>query len=83
VYRSLSAQAGDRVDSLDGLLAAHNALAGDATDLRHIGPERCQKRAQRGGRLNLPRLGRVEDWRADLAIYADQTPCVIRSFRRS
>jgi hypothetical protein len=46
----------DRVDGLDGFLAAHDALAGDATDLRHTAPERRQKRVQRRGGINLSRL---------------------------
>lgn len=54
--RLLSGQTGDRVDSLDGFLAAHDAFARDAADLRHTGPVRREEAVQRPGRLDLADL---------------------------
>jgi hypothetical protein len=47
---------GDRVDGLDGFLAAHDAFPCDATDLRQPGPIGCQKLAQRSGGFDLSGL---------------------------
>ena len=41
--RLLRGQTGDRVDSLDGFLAAHDAFARDPADLRHTGPVGCEE----------------------------------------
>jgi hypothetical protein len=68
--RPLRGETGDRVDCLDGFLATYDALARNAADLRHAGPERVQIFSQRRSRLQpsgldpavalLNRFGRLE-----------------------
>jgi hypothetical protein len=47
---------GDRVDGLNGFLAAHDAFPCNAADLRQPGPVGCQEFAQRGGGFDLSGL---------------------------
>jgi hypothetical protein len=54
--RLLRGETGDRVDGLNGFLAAHDPFPADAANLRHPGPERRQMRAQRGGGFDLAGL---------------------------
>jgi hypothetical protein len=47
---------GDRIDSLNGFLASHDAFACDAADLLQAGPVGRQEFAQRGGGFDLSGL---------------------------